>query len=196
MTNSSSLDRMTTPYVDGDGAGTASYASLEAGVKRALEEMLAAGEKVRVAICGARGQAIVATGTRVFVCKPASTTASGAEITAWPYENLAGVELQKRFLTDAVVLRPRGRTRRKTGYWGEKGEDPFTAADAIPITSDSEQVRTAVAFLSQLIVLARDRPRTVPLVADKLRKLAELRDRGALTEHEFQAAKRRVLGNT
>jgi Short C-terminal domain len=189
---------MTTPLLDKDGVGTASYASLGAGVKKALEEIVAAGEKIRVIVLGAREQAMVGTDRRVFVCKPGSTGASlGAGVTAWRYENLAGVQLQKGFLTDAVVLRTRRRTRGKTSYWGEKGDDPFTADNAIPIADASDQVRTGVAFLSQLIALAHTTPpRPVPMVvADRLRNLADLRDRGILTEHEFQAAKTRILDN-
>ena len=188
---------MPAPLLDKDGVGTASYASLGARVKRALEEIVAAGEKIRVIVLGAREQAMVGTDIRVFVCKPGATEASlGAGITAWRYENLAGVQLQKGFLTDAVVLRTRRRTRGKTSYWGEKGDDPFTADNAIPIADASDQVRTGVAFLSQLIALAHTPPRPVPMVvADRLRNLADLRDRGILTEHEFQAAKTRILDN-
>jgi len=191
---------MTRPRLDSEGVDTAAYASLPTRVKHALEERLVVGETIRVILCGAGGQAMVGTDRRVFVCKPGAEAdvAAGAEITAWEYTDLVRVRLQKRFLSDAVVLQPRRRTRQRTSYWGEAGDDPFTAANAIPISGDPDHVRAGVVFLSQLITLPRaptPSAGTVPAVADRLRKLAALRDRGILTEHEFLAAKARILSN-
>ena len=39
-------------------------------------------------------------------------------------------------------------------------------------------------------------PASAPDVADQLQKLADLRDRGVLTESEFQQQKAKLLGNT
>jgi hypothetical protein len=69
---------MTTPDLDRAAVGTASYASLGAGMKSALEDMLAPGERIRVIIGGARGQALVGADTRVLVCKPGATGAAPA----------------------------------------------------------------------------------------------------------------------
>jgi hypothetical protein len=39
-------------------------------------------------------------------------------------------------------------------------------------------------------------PPAAPSVTTELQRLAELRDRGVLTEEEFQAQKRRILGGS
>jgi uncharacterized membrane protein YdbT with pleckstrin-like domain len=48
----------------------------------------------------------------------------------------------------------------------------------------------------QRMYQGRPAPPTAPSVATELERLAELRDRGVLTEEEFQAQKRRILGSS
>lgn len=48
----------------------------------------------------------------------------------------------------------------------------------------------------QRMYQGRPVPPQAPSVATELQRLAELRDRGVLTEEEFQAQKRRILGGT
>ena len=175
------------------------YARLKGKVKSALEQNLAADETVKVIIRGAHGQAMVGTKGRVFVCKPGFMAGAsfGAEVTSWSYQNLLGVQAHKGMLSGAVVLQGPGQTGTKTSYWGQGKSDPKQAPNAIPIAGDWPKVQAGVARLRQLI---DDAHRPAPAVqaassstADEIRKLADLRSEGVLTDEEFEAAKSRLL---
>jgi hypothetical protein len=181
---------------------------LRGRVKDALRENLAPGELIQVVIRGAHGQAIVGTGTRVFVLKPGWMAGAtlGAEVTSWSYRNVVGVQVHKGMMSGAVIIQQPGSSGTKTSYWGSKGDDPAKAPNAIPVVGEWPLVKAGVTKLTALIdaahtghIPASDSSATEPNVAskasiaDELSKLAELRDSGALSNDEFQAAKRRVI---
>ena len=145
---------------------------------------------------------MIGTDSRVFVCKPGFMAGAtfGAEITNWSYRNLVGVQMHKGMISGSVVLQAPGQTGKKTSYWGQKEDDPLKAPNAIPVAGEWDHVRAGVATLSDLINQAQAvqaPPVAAPVsVADELRKLAELRDQGVLTEEEFQAAKGRMLAGS
>jgi Short C-terminal domain len=168
--------------------------------RRALEQNLHVDETIRVIIRGAHGQAMVATTSRVFVCKPGFMAGAsfGAEVTSWSYRNLVGVQTHKGLMSGSVVLQGPGQSGKKTSYWGGDKDDPTKAPNAIPVVGDWDQVKAGVARLRQLIDDAHapstDTAASPSSTADELRKLAELRDEGILSEEEFAAQKARLLG--
>jgi hypothetical protein len=194
---------MTTPRVDEQTVQPGEFEKLKDRVKKALSENVAPDETIRVIIRGARGQAMIGTDSRVFVCKPGFMAGAsfGAEVTSWSYRNLLGVQRHKGLMTGAVLLQGPGQTGKKTSYWAnKKNDDPWKAPNAIPIAGDWSQVDAGVARLRQLIDQAhapsateRDVAPAPSSTADELRKLAELHSQGVLTDEEFQSAKTRVL---
>jgi hypothetical protein len=176
------------------------YEKLKSKVRQALEQNLQPDETIRVIIRGAHGQAMVGTDSRVFVCKPGFMAGAsfGAEVTSWSYQNLVGVQAHKGIMSGAVVLQGPAQSGKKTSYWGGGKDDPSKAPNAIPVAGDWDQVNSGVARLRQLMddshrPVAATQAAT-PSAADELRKFAELRDQGVLSEDEFQQAKTRILG--
>src|SRR5438105_1205443 len=92
------------------------YNKLKPKVRQSLEQNLQPEETIRVIIRGAHGQAMVATDSRVFVCKPGfmAGAAFGAEVTSWSYQNLVGVQAHKGIMSGSVVLQGPGQSGKKT----------------------------------------------------------------------------------
>ena len=71
---------------------------------------------------------------------------------------------------------------------------PFLVPSAIPIGKiQMEPTRQGVAKLRQLITNYQNMGQNTSNIGD-LEKLAELRDKGVVTEEEFQAKKKQILG--
>jgi hypothetical protein len=184
-----------------DEGVAAQVVKLRERVKTALGEHLTDGETIQVVIRGLGGQAIVGTKTRAIVLKPGWRAGAtfGAEVTAWGYKNLLGVQVHKGMLTGAVVLQGPGQTGRSTSAHRNKDDDPHKAPNAIPINAEWNLVKAGAAKLGALIDSAHsgaDSPQPPPAatsMADELAKLGELRNSGVLSDEEFSVAKQRLL---
>lgn len=181
----------------------AQVAKLKKRVRAALTENLRAGEKIRVVIHGANGQAIIGTDSRLFVIKPGFMAGAsfGVEATSWGYRNLVGIQVHKGMATGSVVVQAPGQSGTNTSYWGGDKSDPYKAPNAIPIAGNWQEVRSAVAELQNLIDEAHNpvQGASSPLaasVADELKKLAELNQAGVLTDEEFAAAKQQLISGS
>jgi hypothetical protein len=192
---------LATPRLDEQHVQESDYDKLKKKVKAALEQNLHDDETVRVIVRGAHGQAMVATGSRVFVCKPGFMAGAsfGAEVASWSYQNLVGVQAHKGLMSGSVVLQGPGQTGQKTSYWAGGKDDPTKAPNAIPVAGDWDHVNAGVARRRQLIDDAHapstSTAASAPSTADELRKLADLRNEGILSEEEFEAQKARLLGS-
>jgi hypothetical protein len=188
------------PAVNADVAAQA--AKLKKRVKDSLTQNLTDGETIEVVIRGAHGQAIVGTGTRVFVLKPGFMAGAsfGAEVTSWSYRTLAGIQVHKGMMSGAVVIQAPGQTGVNTSYWGNSKDDPTKAPNAIPVAGDWDSVQDGVARLRALIDAAHaPEPNKANTngasMAAELASLVELRTAGHLSEEEFSAAKQRLLAS-
>jgi hypothetical protein len=170
----------------------------------AVERTLAPDEPVRLVIHGASNQAIVATDRRALVFKKGFMAGAsfGSELTSWAYRNLVGVQIHTGMMSGAVVLQGPGQTGARTSYWKGDDSDPHKAPNAIPLTRPFDGARERVAELGRIIDEAHRRDQapvaaaTVPAgesVADELRKLADLRAEGILSDQEFADLKAKLL---
>jgi hypothetical protein len=177
--------------------GTAWHRGLHAQAVEAVEQTLAGDETVRLVIHGASNQAIIATDRRALVFKKGFMAGAtlGSELTSWAYGNLVGVQIHTGMLSGAVVLQAPGQSGSRTSPWKGDETGPDQAPNAIPLTRPFDQARAGVAELGRMIDGAhRSAPAASVSVADELRKLADLRSEGALTEDEFAALKTKLLG--
>ncbi len=168
----------------------------------ALTQNLAPDEAVHVVVVGAGDQAVFGTARRAFVFKKGFLAGAsfGAEVTTWDYRHLVGVQLHTGMMTGAVVLQASGQSGKRTSYWGNQDDDPYKAPNAIPVVRPFPPVARAVAELRRLVDAVHaggsGGSAAAPpsgLVADELRKLADLRAAGLLSDEEFDRAKSRLL---
>jgi hypothetical protein len=182
---------------------TAWHKGLHQQAIEAVEQTLAVDEFVRLVIHGDSNQAIIATDRRALVFKKGFMAGAsfGSELTSWAYRGLTGVQIHTGMVSGAVVLQGPGQAGTRTSSWKGDDSDPHMAPNAIPLTRPFDGARKRVAQLSQLIDEAHRRdsspttsaPSANESVADELRKLADLRTEGVLTDAEFAALKAKLL---
>ena len=167
-----------------------------------LSKTLVTGESVLVIIRGPSAQAIVGTDRRAFIYKKGFMAGAsfGSEMTNWMYKNLVGVQLHTGMMSGAVVLQGPGQSGNSTSYWKGGNDDPYKAPNAIPVVRPYEVVEAGVARLRELIDLDHQKanaPAVQPVqaasVADEIRKLAEMRRDGLITDEEFTDLKTQLM---
>jgi hypothetical protein len=173
---------------------------LHAKANEALDANLNPGETVQVIITGASNQAIIGTECRAFVYKKGFMAGAsfGSELTSFDYKNLMGVQLHKGMVNGTVILQGAGMSGQSTNTWLDTDNSPYKSPNAIPIAGELNITEAGVAKLRQLIADAQ-RPVAVVVtqpavsVADELKKLADLRVAGILSDDEFAVMKSALL---
>jgi Short C-terminal domain/Bacterial PH domain len=175
-----------------------SFDQLHSKAKKAISAALEPDEQVMMAIAGEQGSAMVATTRRVFVFKMGANAGVmfGKQLNSWDYQNVSGVEVKNGLTTHAVVLQVPGAVSvTKFGRLSSGSHSVWEASNAIMAQGGVDE---AVGTLRRLIA-DQQRPDhnsepVQPDPIDQIRRLGELRDEGLLTEEEFQAKKRQLLG--
>lgn len=166
----------------------------------AVSAALESGEEVRVAVSGENGSALVATNRRVFVFKKGITSGSffSKQLNSWDFANVSGIEVKQGMTTRGLVVQVPGVAPvTKFGRFENGAGSVWEAPNAL--MADKDGLDDAVAILRTLIA-DHQRPHAsasdnqAPDPVDQIRRLAELRDQGILTDEEFQAKKRQLLG--
>lgn len=192
--------------VDGvDDAAGVLLDSLDKKARKTAEEALEPDETVLVVIPAEYG-GLVATDRRVLMIKRGATTGAmwSKQVNAWQYTQISGVEDRPQMTSRALVLQMPGATPiTKYGRLDTGPNSVWQAPNGLMVEKKSALVDKGVARLRQLIA-DHQRPPNIagtpaqglsqPDVADQIRRLAELRDEGLLSEEEFQAKKLSLLG--
>jgi hypothetical protein len=176
----------------------ASFEQLGRQARQAIKAALEPGERIEAAIAGASGSALVATNRRVFIFKKGATTGTltGRQLNSWDYSNISGVEYKSTITTQGVVLQVPGVvpvtkftsfTRGPRSVW----EAPNALMLGLP--EMSSRAKEPIAVLRRLIADHQSHETRRPDPIEQVRRLAELRDEGILTEEEFQRKKRELL---
>jgi putative oligomerization/nucleic acid binding protein len=168
-----------------------------------LNKNLVPGETVRVIIRGSDDLAMIGTDRRAFVFKKGwmSGAAFGQKFISWDYRNLAGVQLETGSMNGVLALQVIGSGAADLSYWGSGNRSPFTAPNALALNERSghfEQAEAGVVVLRALIAAMQSPPPLEPStpmadIPDQIRKLADLRDEGILTQNEFDRKKADLL---
>lgn len=175
---------------------------LHGKAQQALNKELSTGETPLVVIIGASHQATIGTDRRVFVYKKGFMAGAsfGSELTSFSYQHLTGVQVHTGMMTGAVILQGSGLLAISTSYWKTGDADPFKSPNAIPLSRPFDEVQLRAAKLRGLIDdVHRPEASSAPSgsaavsVADEIRKLAEMRRDGLISETEFEQMKSHLL---
>jgi hypothetical protein len=183
-----------------DAAVLVDRSRLHAKAIKTLDDNLNPGETVQVIITGPSNQAIIGTECRAFVYKKGFMAGAsfGSELTSFDYKNLVGVQLHKGMSSGAVILQGPGMSGQSTNTWKNTDNSPYKSPNAIPIMTGKPKINVTeagVVKLRQLIADAQRPATTQPAlsIADELRKSADLRVAGVLSDDEFAAMKSALL---
>ncbi|HEX5158483.1 MAG TPA: SHOCT domain-containing protein [Ktedonobacterales bacterium] len=113
-------------------------------------------------------------------------------------DQISAIQLRKPGLTRGFIrISFLGGQESKRGTVYNAASDENAIVIAAGQTKQFEQAKTLIEQYQQVALTARHAPQVMappPSAADELAKLAELRDQGVLTEDEFAAKKKQVLG--
>lgn len=170
----------------------------QTSVRESLEE----NEVVKVVILGQSKQAIIATDRRAFIYKGGLLSGAmfSSQMNTWDYANISGVELRKNMASQAIVLQVPGVAPvTKTGQMDKGPNSAWEAPNAVMVARSTD-ASADVSALRQLIATFHQAskghqtptPQSDPI--DQVKRLAELRTQGILTDEEFETKKRELLG--
>lgn len=179
-------------------------AALKPKDRKRMAEALEPGEEVVVAAQGENG-ALVATTRRILIGKGGITTGAffNKQVNSWGLKQVSGVMARKTLTVNALVIQASGMPD-ITGFGRfDKGpESVWEATNALVLAEDANtvaaQIRTLIADAHATPATAAAAPAAATPgmddVAAQVRQLAALRDEGLLTDDEFAAKKRQLLG--
>jgi len=180
-------------------------------VEKLINQSKRGDETARIWLVGASNQTLVAFQDRCIIVKIGfmSGSAFGGKTTSFNYADITGIEVQTGLTTGYLeILTSSFQANADKGYWSSNPDrDPFKVPNCLPFGS-KKILQTWLPHVDQLRQLVREsrsgagtfatRPAvpapTLSHSLDDLKKLAELRDAGIVTEEEFQTKKRQLLG--
>ena len=159
------------------------------------EEVLLVGKQSRIRPGGSliTPNTILATNQRILIRNPAMLGLS-TSVEAYIYKNITGVTVKKGVFSSKVFITVPGLP--KTGFlrWGRHDEAELAA---LPKDKAKDFQRIINEGISSRLPGQAPAIPGAPAVAisplDEIKKLAELRDAGLITEEEFQAKKKKLL---
>jgi hypothetical protein len=171
--------------------------------QKLLEQDLGAREPVFGCINGIDDtQCLVLTDQRAIIIKVGwrSGQTLGGKVTSFDYRSISSIEVRTSILTGTFEISSGGMQGAERSYWnGSKPDGAWRAPNTIPIRKKQQ------AMFQQVATFIRERTRfsaqdtaqrlspTARDVPDQLRKLAELREQGVITDSEFEAKKADLL---
>jgi hypothetical protein len=173
-------------------------------LEHTLAQVLTPGETVHVKLKGAYKQALVCTDKKVIILKAGFMAGHffGDNTFQMPYGRISGAEVKFHLLTGYFELSSGGMENTQKSYWSTSGEksNPWKAPNCVCIEDRTkvDRFRAACDFILTF------QPNQHPLpdapsssgeddVISMLERLATLKERGLLTDQEFQEKKAELL---
>lgn len=170
--------------------------------EKILAENLSSEEKVMVKLQGQFGQALVMTNKRLYIVKWGMQSGStfGGKCIAYEYRNITAIEIRKHAVSRFVQILTPATQDRKLSYWAGSDKPDSAIASDFAVTYEGKKDK----LFQESVNLARrvmekmhegaHRNVSSENSLDQIEKLAELKNKGILTEAEFTAKKRQLLG--
>ncbi len=169
-----------------------------------LQDNLPSGDEVLVKLQGNFGQALVLTTSHLYIVKWGMQAGQtfGGKCVAYEYRNITAVEIRKHMTTRLVsVLTPATQDNNKLSYWGGSGSSNNAIQSDSAVTYSDKKLdaafQAAVNLCRQLVTKAHNHGTGgsgQDDSLDQLERLAKLKERGVITEQEFAAKKKQLLG--
>lgn len=160
-------------------------------------------EKVELWLKGAFKEWLICTNKQVFIIKKGFMTGHtfGNGVFQMPYRNIAGATVNYHLLSGYFEISAGGMQNTAKDYWSsDKNSDPSKAPNCVSINDKalSAKFKEAAAFIMDKIQKLNDSQTNGTSSIDtdiptQIKKLAELKDQGILTEDEFNKKKIELL---
>lgn len=159
-------------------------------------------EVLYVALRGAFKEYLFCTDRMVYIFKRGYMTGHtfGGGGFKMPYSNITNAEVDYHLTTGYFELSSGGLQNKPLNYWDSKGNSPQKAPNAISITGTElkDLFEKATHFIMEKVAQEKTQTTVEPQgntsLAAQIRELKELLDEGILTQEEFDAKKKQLLG--
>ena len=181
-------------------------ADIPTALEERLKTILSSGEVVHVKLKGVNKEVLICTNRRAIILKTGFTTGStfGVNVFQAPYRNISSVDVDFHLMSGVFEILTGGGQGKKKSYWGLSRDRAKASEEQNCISllrnTDPDKFREAANFIMEMVHnldhgMSAPPPAAVSL-ADELRKLADLRKDGILTDSEFEAQKATLMGVT
>lgn len=172
--------------------------------EKIVNQNMSEDEKILVKLQGNNGQALVMTNKRLYIVKWGFVAGNtfGGKCVGYEYKNVTALEINKHMVNHIFqVLTPATQHQKLQTIGGREKGTNATESDFAITYSNSKVVplfQVAVNKGRQIIEKAHETSGSQTAADDgglqQLERLAELKDKGILTNEEFQAKKKQILG--
>lgn len=217
----SAKDEMTRLQVEKFAAETNWTKPLPKWVVNAITSNRIEDEPVKIILMGNVGYAgaLVAFEDRCLIAKGGAMgsfmagSLGGGRITTFYYDQITGIEYNSGLLSGVLeILTPSYQGTANKDYWkglasGSKrnldDNDPWKLSNTLPLNKDDYRAAKSLIDSLRKLIASYRRGGVAPIaqaaekrdLSDELLKLADLRDKGILSDSEFTAAKIKLLEN-
>ena len=167
--------------------------------EKILKKNLQAGEGLIAKLKGSFGEAFVVTDHNIYVVKWGFMTGQffGGRCNCYPFQRIVGIEYKKNLISGTVeVLTAANQNIRGMSYWGMGANSAIQSDNAVSfLDRDHKKFQEVVNRARELMtdkLGAVGSGRKDDL--DQLEKLAVLKEKGIITNEEFDAKKKMILG--
>lgn len=173
---------------------------------KAIQGIVPEDEAILVELKGAFKEYLICTEKMVYIVKKGFATGhtAGSGAFSLPYSSINNAEVNMHFLSGYFELSGAGLENKQMSFWSkDKNSDPAKQPNVIALNSKAmgNDFREAAQFIMQYKVeLATQAAVPVaPVVqaqsaADEILKFKALLDQGIITQEEFDAKKKQLLG--
>lgn len=173
-----------------------SKSGLKGKLQKALDDNIRPGEEIVISLNPNVGEGLVVTDSRVMILKAGTTVGAGvfgARCKSFRFGDISSVDLRIGVFGGHLQITVAGSAEVKDlGFMDmPKAENAVTFGQTY-----KSEMKEIAAHINEQVEATRSRAATpsAPVsIADELRKLADLKMAGALSEEEFSAAKRRLI---
>jgi len=171
------------------------------GEKLASENINHPDEKIFAKLKGSFGEGLIVTNRAVYILKWGMMVGNifGGRCNAFSLKNISSLEIKKGLLTGTFeVLTPATQNANKS-FWGTKNDSALKSDNVVTFQRnkfDSFQKATNVG--REMINNAHSQTQSANNVTtdySELEKLSELKDKGIITQEEFDMKKKKILEN-
>lgn len=173
--------------------------------EKLLGSHVGVGEELLVKLKGSFGEALVITTKCLYVLKWGFMTGQtfGGKCNSYEFRNITGLQIRHSVVTGVIqIVSPGTQDNRHLGYWEGGDNDALKSDNAVTFSKKDLPLFMEAAKVGRMMIERANTVAvpTVPSVApavnnlDQLAKLAELRDNGIITQDEFDAKKKQILG--
>ena len=157
---------------------------------------------VEFVLGGSSSQCLVGLASSCIIVKPGfmAGATGGGRFTEFHYSDITGVEVNTGIMNAVLEITTPAYQGRSKDFWSSgKNEDPFKVSNCLPGTKALFTQGVGAGIVESLRRRVREAKNPVSQAAppmdpaEQIRKLAELRAAGILSEEEFAEAKGRLI---